>query len=57
MYYSCTVPPICIPLCTHVDKGVKNGTLVCTVGGNADWCATMGNNLEAPEKIKNVTAL
>ena len=29
----------------------------CTVGGNANWCSTLENSVEVPQKIKNRTTL
>ena len=31
---------------------MEKGELVCTVGGNADWCSYCGNNMEILQKLK-----
>ena len=40
---------------TSVGKDVKKRELLCTVGGNVNWCSHYRKRYEVPQKIKNGT--
>jgi len=42
---------------TNVDKNVEKGELSCTVSGMQIGPATVKNNMEFPQKVKNRTAI
>jgi len=35
-----------------VGEDMEKRKLLCTVGGNVNWCGTMENNREIPQKLK-----
>ena len=38
---------------TNAGEGVEKKGLSYTAGGNVNWCSTMENSMEVPQKTKN----
>ena len=42
---------------TGVGENMEKREPLCTIGGDVNWCTTMKNSMELPQKIKNRTAI